>query len=141
MNRNFTPAIRARINRGVARAPARAKVDYRVPNDRGGMQTLCVGCGVLLLEDYLDGAGGRVTRVTSNYAEITIGFNDGSKHEHATCRTCRSKLTSADAEWIYAAVLKRFWAMEVANSRDKTRWDVMGLRVPVVLFPYSRVAL
>lgn len=140
MNRDFTPAIQARINKGVARAPARAKVNYRVPNNRGGMQTLCVGCGVLLLEDYLDDDGGRVTRVTSNYAEITIGFTDGSKHEHATCRTCASNFTSADAEWIYSAVLKRFRTMEVANPRDKTRWDVMGLRVPVALFPYSRLA-
>lgn len=139
MNRNFTPAIQARIKRGIAKAPARAIVDYRVPNDRGGMQTLCVGCGVLLLEDYLDDDGGRVTRVTSNYAEITIVFTDGSKHEHATCRTCRAMLTSSDADWIYGAVLKRFRAMEVANPRDKTRWDVMGLRVPVALLPYSRL--
>ena len=139
MNRDFTGAIQARIRRGIAKAPARATIDYRIPNDRGVMQTLCIGCGVLLFEDYLDDDGGRVTRVTSNYAEITIVFTDGSTHEHATCRTCGAMLTSSDDEWIYAAVLKRFRAMETTNARDKPRWDVMGLRVPVALLPYSRL--
>ena len=66
----------------------------------------------------------------SNYAEIEIDFDDGSKHHTVVDKSIVNVLTSDDLETIYAADMKQ-WGIEEALGWGDVDWERLADRSPV----------
>ena len=78
----------------------------------------CKLCGVQIKE-WRNVNGKLDLRDNDLYAEITLHFEDGSKHEDCLCFECAPKVDVETAEYIYAQVLAQ-WIRED---------DKLGLRL------------
>jgi hypothetical protein len=66
----------------------------------------------------------------SNYAEIEIDFDDGSKHHTVVDKSIVNVLTSDDLETMYAADMKQ-WGIEESLGWGDVDWDRLSDRLPV----------
>jgi len=106
-------------------------------------QVLCKGCSAPirgLIEDdrfketRIIGGQREVTKKMifasfPGYTEITINFNDGSKHVSNVCKTCAVNLTIADLEPLYMADLDAWEEIEKKGG-GKVNWELYGARTP-----------
>ena len=69
-----------------------------------------------------------------SYAEVTLLFDDGSKHVTHVCTGCKSKLDSPDVlEYIYACDLAQ-WLYEEQHGHGDALWNTYpdcATRVPI----------
>ena len=72
---------------------------------------------------------------TSNYSEIMILFDDGSKHHTPVDVAVVNKLTVEDLETIYTADMEQ-WRLEEDAGLGEQVWEVLADRTPV---SYERV--
>jgi len=66
----------------------------------------------------------------SGYAEISILFDDGSKHETMLCIGCTEKIGVEDLEDIYCADMEQF-RVEAAQNKETVSWGLFADRKPI----------
>ena len=76
----------------------------------------------------------------SNYSEVRIEFDDGSRHITTVCEHCGPKLTVDDLEWLYCSDLQE-WMVD-GDHANPSFWEAMDKRKPIgfVVFPPGVVA-
>lgn len=74
------------------------------------------------------------------YTEVSITFDDGSKHVTNLCSLCADGLTLADCEFIYCCDMNE-WLLDNSTASDNF-WSQQATRVPVSFraFPPGTIA-
>ena len=145
---NHRDAARLRIESAGRRRniPLLRRPDY-VKYHPGGVQIeavyckMCGGAVKSLIPDerYVEERTikGKVVRLQrlveaehSNYAEVTISFDDGSKHVSPLCYRCYRGLTGGMLEDLYAADMGQ-WMRDELDMRGEVNWGLLAYRKPV----------
>jgi len=141
---NKPDAVKDRIAKAVGQKFFRKYMKYHPQHPTTLEEILCKGCAApisgLIEDDRLQDVkviGGVRTIIRKmiwashpNYAEITVNFNDGSKHVTNICTKCVTTLTIPDLEGMYAADLEAWEEIEDRGG-GKVNWELYGSRTPV----------
>lgn len=90
-----------------------------------GMRTIRRSKGQTVIEKPM------VLACLASYAEVTIEFDDGSKHVTGICKSCIEEgLTAEDLEAVYAADLLEMATIE-QNGGGRAPWKILSDRKPM----------
>jgi len=84
----------------------------------------CKGCGAKIKGLNRDNQ----LATYSNYREITLGFDNGSRHMTPICRACMNTKNADDLEALYIADLDELELED--DGKDKKVWDIYLDRKP-----------